>query len=272
MYTIKSGADAIPEIIILQLLALCLDAPGVKNLTDEDHFLVTENSGGADMDLEVAAGVAGLIKGNKSYPVLSDDTETVTIGNNASGQTRIDAIVLHVDVDETVNTDASNVVKLAVVPGTPAGSPVAPNAAAIEGVIGSSDPYIVLAHVTVTNGASSITDANITDVRKAIRLKGEPETGYTFVVGDGTNPNEEVAVTFEREYAEPPTVSVTTVGFKDGSDPVDNADAAITSAYVAYSGPPSTTGFTAGVTNKDTGAIVLNRRILVHWSAVGRVA
>lgn len=272
LYTIKSGASAIPEIILLQLLALCLDGAGVKSLSDEDHFLVSENSGGADMQVEVAPGAAAVIKGNKSYPILSDDTEVVTIGNNASGQARIDAIVLHVDVEEAPNTDATDVAKLTVVPGTPAGSPVAPNAAAIESAIGASDPYIVLAHVAVVNGASSITNANITDVRQALRLKGEPETDWTFITGDGVDPNEQVSVTFDREYAEPPTVQVMVVGFKDGSDPADKADATITSGYVAYAGSVTETGFTIGVTHKDTTPIVNNRRVLVHWMAIGRLA
>lgn len=48
----------------------------------------------------------------------------------------------------------------------PDASPVAPSTSVIQTAVGSANPFIRLANVTVASGATSITNANITDVRE----------------------------------------------------------------------------------------------------------
>jgi hypothetical protein len=80
--------------------------------------------------------------------------ETVAIAANASGNPRIDRIVLRLD-------PSANSIVLAVVQGTPAGSPSAP--ALTQTDVGTYE--LTLARVAVANGASTITAGNVTDER-----------------------------------------------------------------------------------------------------------
>jgi hypothetical protein len=80
----------------------------------------------------------------------NDARETLSITQNLSGSNRIDSIVL--ECDWTAQT-----VRLAVVEGTPAGSPVAPTLTQTKGTLWQQK----LADITVANGAGSITNANI---------------------------------------------------------------------------------------------------------------
>ena len=80
--------------------------------------------------------------------------ETVAIAANASGNPRIDRVVLRLD-------PSANSIVLAVVQGTPAGSPSAPSLTQTD--VGTYE--LTLAQVAVANGASTITAGNVTDER-----------------------------------------------------------------------------------------------------------
>lgn len=80
--------------------------------------------------------------------------ETVAIAANASGNPRIDRIVLRLD-------PSANSIVLAVVQGTPAGSPSAP--ALTQTDVGTYE--LTLARVAVANGASTIAAGDVTDER-----------------------------------------------------------------------------------------------------------
>ena len=80
--------------------------------------------------------------------------ETVAIAANASGNPRIDRVVLRLD-------PSANSIVLAVVQGTPAGSPSAPSLTQTD--VGTYE--LTLAKVAVANGASTITAGNVTDER-----------------------------------------------------------------------------------------------------------
>ncbi len=96
---------------------------------------------------------------NKFFRVESTATESLSIGANSSGSTRIDLICVAVDAVTDPNTEATNVGSALVVAGTPgAGIPATPN------------NHLVLAQVTVVNGASSIANAAIADVRNQVVL------------------------------------------------------------------------------------------------------
>ena len=79
---------------------------------------------------------------------------TLAIGANSSGDPRIDRVVLRLDPSE-------NSIVLAVVEGTPAGSPSAPTLTQTD--VGTYE--MTLAQVAVANGASTITAGNVTDER-----------------------------------------------------------------------------------------------------------
>jgi len=87
---------------------------------------------------------------------FSGATETLTFSANSSGSTRIDLIAIKVDTTVTdANPDNTGVASLVVVEGTPgAGVPATPA------------NHIALYQVTIVNGETEITDAEVTDVRE----------------------------------------------------------------------------------------------------------
>lgn len=95
----------------------------------------------------------------RAWEVHSDASQNVTITANASGSTRVDLIALKVDTAAVPDANASNVMTVVAVAGTPgAGTPATPS------------NHEVLATVSVASGATSITNANITDKRKRAYL------------------------------------------------------------------------------------------------------
>lgn len=171
LYTLRSGASSHPEDSVLQFFTDLVSASGVISLTG-NHFKVQAQAT-PDMTAVVKVGRAH-VKGASanSYPVRMDADSNVTFNANSSGNPRIDAVVLYIDLSASPTSNANNVAKLIVVQGTPAASPSAPTDGDIQTAIGSANPFLRLANVTVTNGATSITTGNITDVRVLITLKG----------------------------------------------------------------------------------------------------
>lgn len=80
--------------------------------------------------------------------------ETLAIAANSSGNPRIDRVVLRLD-------PSANSIVLAVVQGTPAGSPSAPSLTQTD--VGTYE--LTLAKVAVANGASTIAAGDVTDER-----------------------------------------------------------------------------------------------------------
>lgn len=123
------------------------------------------------MSVDVAVGRAYIIDDSlstNSYPVRSTAIENVVINSNASGNPRIDALVLYIDLSASPISDGTGVATLQVVQGTPAASPSAPTNGDISTAIGAANPFIKLAEIAVANGATSIVDANITDTRPSV--------------------------------------------------------------------------------------------------------
>lgn len=160
----RSGANQHPEDTVLQFLTDLVYQGGTAIST---HLQITQQSV-ADMTVKVATG-RGYIKGSSSnaYPVRLTATENITIGANGSGNPRIDAVGLYIDLsaDASAPGDGTGVVKTFCVAGTPAGSPSAPSNGDISTAIGGSNPFLRLANVAVSSGATSIVTANITDMR-----------------------------------------------------------------------------------------------------------
>ena len=169
-YTIRTGATQHPESSVLQLITDLIVRSGVIGLGAGD-LLVTQQTS-PDMSVKIAIGRAWVKGTGNGYPIRSDAATTVTIGANASGNPRKDAIVIYVNLSASVNTDGSGVITAVAVQGTPAGSPTSPNDATIQAAIGASNPFIRVADVTVASGASSIVNANILDTRAPVALLG----------------------------------------------------------------------------------------------------
>lgn len=133
-------------------------------------------AGTPNMTVLVQPGTARIGTGttptNYGYFTAVDTTlpgEVVTITTANGSNPRIDVIVGYVDKAVTPSSvtpnNTNNMFKLVAVAGTPAASPVAPNGAAIQSAVGASNPYIILANVLVGTAVTSITNANITDLR-----------------------------------------------------------------------------------------------------------
>lgn len=146
-----------------------IDNEGVVNLAD-GHCLTHEASSPA-MSVVVDAGVAYVP--NTSFDETDSDSikfweavvagttlsRTLTIGANSSGQTRIDLVCLYLDPGAEPDENGSDICELLIVAGTPgAGVPDTPSF------------HLTLAQVTVANGATSIVNANIADVRDQIKV------------------------------------------------------------------------------------------------------
>lgn len=164
LFTLRSGGTAHPETSVLQNITDLISSSGVLSIAGTQFFVQAQAV--PDMTLKVKIGRA-YIKGSltNSYPVRSDADDSVAIVPNSSGNPRIDTVVLYIDLSAAANTDASNVAKLIVVQGTPAASPVPPTTSVIQTAVGSANPFITLANVSVASGATSITNPNITDIR-----------------------------------------------------------------------------------------------------------
>lgn len=177
--SIRGGATALPEESVAHLTHDLLYQSGVVSLSD-NHFKVSEHNP-QNLSVDIAPGRAYFKKTIMSYHGYSDTTENLSINANNSGNPRIDAVVLWVDLVATPNSDASNILKLSVVQGAPASSPQPPTDNEIQTSIGAGNPFIRLANVYVSNGAPAITNSNITDTRQSAYFKISSDLFDTFL-------------------------------------------------------------------------------------------
>jgi hypothetical protein len=142
-----------------------------------DSLAVTQNSP-VGLSVRVASGwaaVVGTIQANMgTYVGYNDATATLSINAADPTNPRIDLVCL--TVNDSYYTGALDNAILQVIAGTPAGSPVAPTLPANS---------ISLATVAVGAGATSITNANITDTRVLVTTN-IPESGDISAVVAGT--------------------------------------------------------------------------------------
>ena len=122
---------------------------GVRNKPG-GAMLVTAQ-GTPAMAVDVAVGIAHGSVGGGGYALDLDAGKSLAISSNSSGSTRIDSIIAEIDI-------LNRAVLVKVLPGTPgAGAPTLTNNADTR--------HIELARVTVINGETEITVAEITDMR-----------------------------------------------------------------------------------------------------------
>lgn len=133
-----------------------------------------QRAAGVNMSVDIQVGDAFVRRSDGSYahPVFNDAVYNQVISAADGSNPRRDIVVLYVDYSQSPSTAVSNntngVVKIKVVNGTPAGSPVDPNAAAIQASVGAGNPYTILARVRVPAGQTSISNSLIDDLRTMI--------------------------------------------------------------------------------------------------------
>jgi hypothetical protein len=131
-----------------------------EGIVDAGDFAVSQRGAGANMSVDVAAGAA-FVQGDDAtrqgiYEVVNDATINVAIAANASGNPRIDAIVLQVN-DSSV-TGATDVPAVSALAGTPTAGATLAN---LLGKPSIPNTCLLLRYVVVANGAVSIVNANI---------------------------------------------------------------------------------------------------------------
>ena len=136
-------------------------------------------NGTPNMSINVSPGVGFIlnvnfadnsITQNKYFHFINDANFNVVINANAAGNPRITSIFAKFLAGTTPDSTASNVTTFVAIDGTAAASPTAPSAPA------DGNSYLRIADITVANGASSITNANITDRR--IRVAPDVYDGW----------------------------------------------------------------------------------------------
>lgn len=126
-------------------------------------------SAGTGMNVTVAIG-NGLISTGTGFArrIATDATNTVSLTAASTANPRIDAVVAYIDNAVTPTTsvvdNTNGVLKFKSVAGSPAATPVAPSASAIQSSVGAGNPYMVLAYAAVAKNATAA--GAITDVRK----------------------------------------------------------------------------------------------------------
>lgn len=171
IFTWRSGATQHPEDSVLQFFTDVIEEGGVKDLSSDDHAKVVEDSP-QSMNVVIKPGRL-FVKGSTGnlYPVRITTNTSVLLGSNSSGNPRLDAIVVYINLSASPNTDGTGVAVATKVQGTAAASPVAPTDSEIATAIGASNPFYRLANVRVENAAVNIVNAKITDTRGRFKPK-----------------------------------------------------------------------------------------------------
>jgi hypothetical protein len=165
--TLREGATDHPEEIANFIPNSCVVPPGgVFSRNGGGLQVVAQSPATMFVEISEGNGVAALSTEEMKFPIrVWDGNYAVQVTSNSSGNPRKDVVVIYIDTTATANSTATNVAKAAVVAGSPGASPIAPGDAAIQTAIGGNYPYIILAEVDVADGATSITNSEITDVR-----------------------------------------------------------------------------------------------------------
>lgn len=145
----------------------------VKGFTGDvlTGLAVAQRAAGANMSVDIAIGDAIIRRSDGTYghPVWNDAVYNQSIAPADAANPRNDIVVVYVDYGEVPTTTVSNntngVVKIKVVSGAAAGSPVDPTDTTIQSSVGAGNPYTKLARVRVAAGATSIGNSVIDDLR-----------------------------------------------------------------------------------------------------------
>lgn len=157
-----------------------------------EGLAASQRAAGINMSVDIAVGDAFVRRSDGSYahPVFNDAVYNQVISAADGSNPRRDIVVIYVDYGQAPSTAVSNntngVVKIKVVNGTPAGSPVDPNDAAIQSSVGAGNPWTKICRVRVPAGQTSIGNSLIDDLRSLINSKtaGTNTVGNTAIQDD----------------------------------------------------------------------------------------
>ena len=145
------------------------------------HYKVEENAT-PDMYVKINPGVAYIKNSTstKAYRTYLDTAVTnVAVNSNSTVSDRVDPVVLYIDTSASPDANASNVAKLDVLDGT--GTSAMSDSAvqsALDSLVGESNvPWTRLADITVPDGATSITNSDISDTRSQIGMTHKKAVG-----------------------------------------------------------------------------------------------
>lgn len=146
---------------------------GILHVND---LKVTQNSP-LGMSVLVATGDFRIdTSSGYAYTGWNTTSTVVTITTADPANPRITSIVLYIDKAATTSASPANnpgIPKFMAVNGTAASVPTAPNGATVQSAVGSGNPYMVLANVTIPAAGTQATNANISDQR--VRMKVTPD-------------------------------------------------------------------------------------------------
>jgi hypothetical protein len=152
-----------------------------EGIVHAGDFKVTQRGAGANMSVDVASGESW-VDGDSAvdqgfYHVVNDATVNVAIANNASGNPRIDTLVLKVN-DSADAGSGTDIPALEIIQGTPTAAATLAN---LKGIAALPNTALRLAYILVANGAVKIENAqigNLKDPRAGLTgypAKAEPE-------------------------------------------------------------------------------------------------
>ncbi len=128
-------------------------------------------SAGSGMNVTVATGAGIIGNGTLSGVRFAIDAPvTVAVNAASTANPRMDSVVAYIDKSVSASTSVVDntglgIIKFKSVAGTPASTPTAPSASAIQSSIGAGNPYMVLANVTVPKSSSAASSFKIADMR-----------------------------------------------------------------------------------------------------------
>jgi microcystin-dependent protein len=135
-------------------------------------WAASQRGAGANMSVDISIGDGYVARSTDDYGYYawSDAVKNVVVTTADATNPRLDILVAYIDksVVQSATSDNIGALVFAIIAGTPAGSPSAPSAGTIQSTIGASNPYIQIARIAVAASASSIVNANITDLRTQI--------------------------------------------------------------------------------------------------------
>jgi hypothetical protein len=162
-----------------------LYSAGVATHLGATQLQVVQRGAGANLSIDVSIGqcILALPSGLVSYWAWTDAATNVTIATADATNPRIDTIVAWVDqtVASSGTTNSLGALKFMSVAGTASGTPTAAADATIQTAVGASSAWIKLATVTVAAGATTITNAVITDARTQL---GPTAVSKTVAIAD----------------------------------------------------------------------------------------
>lgn len=153
--------------------------PNGEGVMGQADFRISQRAAGANMSVDVAAGSA-IVRGDTItrqglYHVVNDAVINASISANASGNPRIDRVLVQLS-DSTDSGSGTDVSVINVLSGTPTGGATLDN---LSGAAAIPNNQLHLADIIVANGAATIVDANIRSRRGFAKPLVPPLVGLT---------------------------------------------------------------------------------------------